>query len=176
MKDIKKIILLEGLPMSGKTTICDNLKRCKNNRLHIVDEIVIISDNNNIQDFFMKNDDLKCNMYGDGIVVIDRGPISTLSYNEAKKKIIGNNEYEKVLNWFEKNYSSFYSNPKVFTYYLVNKKRVREYNDLDIYGSIKNQEILEKITVKNIKHYCLNFKIINYSYEEMENLIDEIIN
>ena len=36
---------------------------------------------------FIKNDNLKLNKYNKGLIVIDRGPISTLSYNIVRHEL-----------------------------------------------------------------------------------------
>ena len=171
---MKKIYFLEGMPKVGKTTIINKLRNeCSN--INIVDEL-LLNDYNN-QDSFIQNDIKKINMYKDGIIVIDRGLISTLSYNETKMIIDKNfKEYPKVLKWFKKNKYIYESNNVKTIYLKSNNYQLRYSNKLDPYGSYENQKLLEKITIKNIKKYCQNYEIRNYSFDQIDEVIYEIVN
>lgn len=164
------------MPCSGKTTIINTIKNKELSNVFVVDEIILNSDNYN-QNFFMKNDIAKINKYKEGTIIIDRGLISTLSYNITLKKISINDEYNNVIKWFNKYGIDFYHRDCVITYYLKNEKfKLRCNNELDPYGSIENQKLLQRITINNIKKYCLNYKIVKYNFENMEEFINEIIN
>ena len=81
-----KIVFLEGLPGVGKTTLVNALKLKKNKNIHTVDEIIVnLQEKTPInQNIFIVNDNKKINSYCSGTIVIDRGPISTLSYNQVR--------------------------------------------------------------------------------------------
>ena len=76
-----KMIILEGLPMVGKTTIIQYIKSLCIDNVNCVDELIIDTKELD-QDSFMKNDLMKINKYDSSLVFIDKGLISTLSYNE----------------------------------------------------------------------------------------------
>ena len=101
---MKKIIFLEGLPGVGKTTIANNIKKIDRPGIHVVDEIIKEDIINNVSDDekdYMINDEMKITKYEDGIIVIDRGPISTLSYNQARNIIDENFDSKPVIEWFK---------------------------------------------------------------------------
>lgn len=175
---MKRIIFLEGLPGVGKTTLLNYIKD-NYEYVNIVPEIVNVKIHDNIntddQSIYTLNDELKINMYDDGIIIIDRGPISTLSYNETKKCINENYDDSYVFNWFN-SIKDIYNDSVI--YYLKKKDNsyFLRYNDnTDPYGSIDNLKKLEDITLKNIKRYSKNYKIIEYDYKNMEVIINEII-
>lgn len=171
---MKKIYFLEGMPKIGKTTIINKLKN-EYPSINVVDELLF--DEYKDQESFMKNDIQKLNMYNEGIIVVDRGLISTLSYNETKMKIDNKfREYSKVLDWFNK-YKYIYESDNVKTIYLKgNNFQLRYHDELDPYGTYENQKLLEETTIKNIKKYCKNYAIRNYSYNQIDEVIYEIVN
>ena len=178
---MKKIIFLEGLPGVGKTTMVNAIKKLEQNDLNTVDEIT--NDDNFVigdldQSFFMRNDEMKINKYSNGTVIIDRGFISTLSYNQTKEIINHNHSCKDIRDWFEKN-KDIYLSDNVYVYYLTNKQsrfHIPYINEEDPYGSVENQKLLESISLFNINKYVKNYKIIEYYQENMEEVIDEIIN
>lgn len=175
---MRKITFLEGLPGVGKTTIVNILK--ENYNLLICNEIEnskIIDKINDDQSLYMKNDEIKINKYQQGNIVIDRGLISTMAYNIAKKQIDKTYNNEKVLNWFEKN-KDIYNQDFVSVIYLKRKDYKIPYNDIyDPYGSLNNQKLLEEVTIDLCNKYVRKLKIINYQYEtDLEMIINEIIN
>lgn len=172
-----KIVFLEGLPGVGKSTLIDNIRLKSYDNVHVVNEIVLDSKQTD-QKFFMDNDIAKISKYNQGTIIIDRGLISTLSYNMVLK-IINNSDYNLVSKWFKKNAVNMYKQENVITYYLKTNKYIVKNNNKNKnnpYSSVKNLKTLEKITINNIKKYCLNYKIVEYSYDKMEELINEIIN
>ena len=181
-ENMKKIIFLEGLPGVGKSTIA---KTIKNNYpdINVVDEIIsgqMPNYQEQNQEWFMKNDDKKISLYNQGIIVIDRGPISTLSYNQTRLITDKNYSFDitKVVKWFE-SYHRLLTDPNTYVYYLTNKKQSYyisiEHKD-DPYGSIKNQQLLEDISIYNSQKYATNLKIIEYHKQNKEEIINEIIN
>ncbi len=171
-----KIVILEGLPMIGKTTIINYIKNLNIDGVHTVDELIINTEELN-QDSFMKNDIEKINKYDDGLIFIDKGLISTLSYNEMLEYLNGNSDLTSVRNWFNAVGIPFYKRDDVYTIYLTNEnKRLRENDESKPHGSIENQLKMQEITINNIKKYCKNYEIIDYSQNEMENFVNEIIN
>ena len=144
MRNKYKLIYLEGLPGVGKTTIVKTLREQYPN-ITIVDEIInekIFNNINLFQEMYFDNDDMKyasCK----NVSVVDRGPISTLSYNQARK-IIDKDflfSFVDLYNWFEK-YKEIYSSGDVLVIYL--KRSNSNYfipydNKLDPYGCVENQ-------------------------------------
>lgn len=179
---MKNIIFLEGLPGVGKTTIVNYIASLNLPNIHIVSEIenpdIINNVNSSNQNIYIENDEIKINKYQDGIVIIDRGPLSTLSYNETKHKLNGDFSKEEVTTWFNNHKSLFLENT---TYVIYLKNHNNNYylpynNDKDPYGSISNQKLLEEITISNCNKYVKNFKIVDYDKKEMKELVNEIIN
>lgn len=172
---MKKIVFLEGLPGVGKTTIINYLKN--NSNVNVVDEIINNKYDDNRTNYFLKNDDLKYSLYDDGLIVIDRGFLSTISYEQTKSIINDDYDCSVALNWFNE-YKKIYGNNNVFVIYLkrTTYKLYLPYNDEnDPYGSIDNQELLEAVTLYNLKKYSKNYKIVNYSFENMMEVVNEII-
>lgn len=177
---MKKMIFLEGLPGVGKTTILNAIKAMNFENIFLVNEVINENILNNISctelDFII-NDELKLNAYDEGIIIIDRGPISTLSYSQTKKIIDNNYNLSNVLDFFQKNQQYLLDNSKVI--YLTNKGTnysitVNDKNSP--YGTVENQRLLEEISIFNCKKYCKNFVIKEYYKENMEEIINEIIN
>ena len=171
-----KIVILEGLPMVGKTTIINYIKSLSLKNVHVVNELIINTEELN-QDTFMNNDIKKINKYKSGLVIIDRGLISTLSYNEMLEKLNGNIDLERVYDWFNKYGIPFYNRNDVYTYYLYSNEKFLRENDINApNGSIDNQLELELLTINNIKKYCYNYELREYKKSEMEEFVNEIIN
>ena len=178
---MKKIIFLEGLPGVGKTTITNYISNLKNkDNIHTVNEIIVdIDDKTPIeQDLFIENDNLKINKYDEGIIIIDRGPISTLTYNIVRDELVENFSSKQVIDWFN-TIKDMFMQDNVFIYYLTTKgkKYYLPYNnEKDPNGSIENQKRVEEVALYNIKKYSKNYKIIKYNKQNMEDIINEIIN
>lgn len=172
---MEKIIFLEGLPGVGKTTLINNLREIEN--VNVVDEVINSDKVNNRTKYYLKNDELKINKYKQGLTVIDRGLLSTLSYEQTKKII--NDDYDNTiaLKWF-KNYEDFYKQDNVLVIYLKRKEDkyfLRYEDESDPYGSIENQRLLESVTMFNLQKYTKHKKIIEYSIDKMAEVINEII-
>lgn len=177
---MKKIFFLEGLPGVGKSTIINYIKKMNKANVHTVDEIIVeMEDKTPLeQDLFIINDNLKIQKYDEGIIVIDRGPISTLTYNIVKNELVEEFSSKEVIDWFN-TIKGIFSQENVFIYYLTTNGK--EYylpynNEFDPNGSVKNQKKVEEVAIYNIKKYAKNYKIIEYHKENMEDIINEIIN
>lgn len=176
---MKKIIFLEGLPGIGKTTLINEIRKKKLPNVYVVDEIINENILNNIrvnEQEFLLNDYMKVNKYNDGIIVIDRGPISTLSYSETKKIMDTNFNLDNAINNFKK-YINIYRDSKIV--YLTNKGNsysITVPNTNSPYGTIENQKLLEEISIYNSKKYCENTIVLEYFKKDMEEIINEIIN
>lgn len=176
---MKKVIFLEGLPGVGKTTIISKIAELKLDNVHVVNEIIKddIVHNKSTQLDFALNDDMKVDKYKDGTIVIDRGPISTLSYNQTRSLINESFDSSAIENWFKK-YEDFYQSNDVYAIYFTTNKTSYQISENDFggpYGSIKNQQMLEEITLNNCKKYCRNLKVIEYHKDNMMEVINEII-
>ena len=179
-KNMKKIIFLEGLPGVGKSTITNYIANLNKDNIHTVNEIIVdMEDKTPIeQDLFIINDNLKMSKYNEGTIVIDRGPISTLTYNIVKNELVENFSSKQVVEWFS-TIKNIFKQDNVFIYYLTTNGR--EYylpynNKMDPNGSIENQKRVEEVALYNIKKYSSNYKIIEYNKKNMEDIINEIIN
>lgn len=177
---MKKIFFLEGLPGVGKSTIINYIKKMNKANVHTVDEIIVeMEDKTPLeQDLFIINDNLKIQKYDEGIIVIDRGPISTLTYNIVKNELVEEFSSKEVIDWFN-TIKGIFSQENLFIYYLTTNGK--EYylpynNEFDPNGSVKNQKKVEEVAIYNIKKYAKNYKIIEYHKENMEDIINEIIN
>ena len=98
-----RIIFLEGLPGVGKTTIVNAIENMNLSNVHTVNEIVVnLKEKTPVnQNIFITNDNKKINMYNSGTVIIDRGPISTLSYNQTRAMIDKSFSALYIERWFE---------------------------------------------------------------------------
>ena len=180
LKKRNKIVFLEGLPGVGKTTIVNKIKQKNIRNVYTVDEIIVdLQEKTPVnQDIFIINDNKKINMYNSGTIVIDRGPISTLSYIQTRKIIDKSFSTMNVEKWFE-NIQKLYNKESVEVIYLTTKGQkyfLPFKNNSDPYGSIENQKILENITIENCKKYAKKLHIIEYHQKNMEEIIYEIIN
>lgn len=173
-----KIIFLEGLPGVGKTTILCTIERLNIPNVYVVDEIIDENILNNIsvnEKEFMINEEMKLNKYSEGTIIIDRGPISLISYSQAKKIIDPTYDLTIANNWFN-NYKNILYNNKII--YLTNMEESYSLtvdNNLNPYGTVENQKLLEAISLYNAKKYCRNLKVIEYHKSNMEEVINEII-
>lgn len=178
-----KVIFLEGLPGVGKTTIVKKIESMNLDSVEVVHEIVnekIYNCDELSQKDFINNDNMKLSRIDDNnkIIVIDRGPISTLSYNQARKICDNDFDSKDVLNWFE-TIKSIYDNNNVYTILLSTNNASYQLSENDKFGpyeTIERQILLESIVKFNCKKYCKNYKLIEYHKENMENVIDEVIN
>ncbi len=175
-----KIVILEGLPNVGKTTIINKIRSLNLDNVYTVDEIIkpeIINKFSNDESEYMKNDEMKLNKYKEGLVIIDRGPISTLSYNQANSIINRYFNAKPVIDWFEDLYQNMDKEIKIIYLKRIEDEFYIPYeNDKDAFGSIENQKLLESISIYNCKKYFKNTEVRLYDKHDMEGLIDEVIN
>ncbi len=176
---MRKIIFIEGLPGVGKTKLVNAIREKNISNVTIVDEIInerITKANIYSEDEFINNDIQKIESITDGIVILDRGILSSLSYSQAKSIIDLSFDVSKARNAFLK-YRNILEESKVF--YLTNNLKnitITSDDENSPYGTINNQELLEYISLYNIKRYCKDYVIREYYKEDMEALINEIIN
>lgn len=177
---MKKIIFIEGLPNVGKTYLVNEIKKKNLQNVYVVDEIINQDIKNafvDSEDKFLKNDEMKVNKYNDGIIIIDRGPISTLVYNQVLHLIDNNYDIRYVENWF-KQFLNIYKNDNTYNYYLNNPGiYIPSLNDAKSpFGSVKNLKLTHEITIFNLNKYAKNYKIFDYNKTNLKELINEIIN
>lgn len=172
---MKRIVFIEGLPGVGKTTLVTKLKNY--DFVKVVDEVINPDSIIDRTKYYLKNDEMKLNMYDDGLIVIDRGLLSTISYEQAKHIINKNYNNDIAIEWFDKN-KNIYQDEDISVIYLkrTDDNYYLPYSDQnDPFGSVDNQKLLESITLYNLKKYSSNYKIVDYKQEQMEAIIDEII-
>ena len=172
---MKRIIFIEGLPGVGKTTIINKLRNIEN--VNVVDEVINAQTEENRTKYFLKNDEIKLNLYKNGLIVIDGGFLNTLSYEQTKKIINYNYDNSLAIKWFD-NHKNIYKKSNVFVLYL--RRKNDDYylpydDDKNPFGTVENEILLENISLYNLKKYVKNYKIIDYDYNEMDNIINEFI-
>ena len=120
---------------------------------------------------------MKVNKYKNGIVLIDRGPISTLVYNQVKHIIDNSYNTNDIEKWFEK-FRDLYKNNNTYNYYLYNPDKYSPSldNKNNPFGSVDNLKLTHELTIYNLKKYSSNFKIIIYKKDNLKEVINEIIN
>lgn len=177
---MKKICFIEGLPGVGKTYLINKIRDMKIQNTNVVDELInpdIKDPFTDKEDIFLKNDELKLSLYDDGLVIIDRGPVSTLVYNQVMHLLDNNYDASFVEKWF-KQFESIYSDENTKVIYLKNPGVYTPSinDDKNPFGSVENLKLTDEITVFNIKKYFKNYKIIEYKKNNVESVIDEIVN
>lgn len=182
MEKKTKIIFLEGLPGIGKSFLTNKIREEFKN-VNTVDEIIAgkMPDYSKQDQFwFFNNDDKKILEIKKGINIIDRGPISTLSYNQTRKIIDEDFKFDVKIaeKWFSK-YEELLKSEIVKVLYLTNnqtKFSITSEHVNDPYGLIENQKLLEAISLYNCKKYCPNLVIKFYDKSNIEEIINEIFN
>lgn len=177
---MKKIIFIEGLPNVGKTYLVNKIKEKQIKDIFIVDELINPDIKNPFtaaENVFLKNDELKVNKYNDGIVIVDRGPISTLVYNQVNHIINNNYNAKFVEEWF-KQFIKLYNSDNTYNYYLYNPNFYEPSLDdkTNPFGSEDNLKLTHALTIFNLNKYAKHFKIIIYTKNNIMEVIDEIIN
>lgn len=177
---MRKIIFIERLPNVGKTYLINKIRNLNMKNVFIVDEIINPNVNNpfaDAEDLFLKNDEMKVSKYNEGIIIIDRGPISTLVYNQVAHLIDNNYNCKYVEEWF-KQFVDIYNDDNTFNYYLNNPFVYEPSLDdkSNPFGSIDNLKLTHSLTIYNLKKYAKNFREIIYNKDNLMEVIDEIIN
>lgn len=121
---------------------------------------------------------MKLNQHNEGLIIIDRGPISTVSYNITRSIIDQSFNADNAMKWFEQFIDMLKDESNMVLYLTTNNQ---EYyipfdNRKDPYGSLDNQRLLEKTSMEICKKYVKNLKIKEYHKENMEEIINEIVN
>lgn len=176
-----KVIILEGLPKVGKSTIAERIKGLDLENIVVSDELIlpVCSTESATTLDFMQNDEKKLIEKPNTHLLVDRGPISTLSYNQTKNivDIDYNFDFNILNSWFKK-FIPFYQRNDVIVLYLKSKHlnyNLRYYDEKCPHGTKENQNLMEQITLYNCKKYVKNLVIREYSYEEIDEVISEII-
>jgi len=119
------LIILEGLPGTGKTTLAKKL--VKKFRGILIPQIILSSQNiyqkflpMEKEKFFIRNDLKKYKKASQGLkkkkwVIMDRGIFSTLAYNYAFTRLEEINTYKMVRDWYEKN-KKIFSLPQIIIF------------------------------------------------------------
>lgn len=176
---MKKIVFLEGLPGVGKTTLLNYIKSKNLKDLFCVDEIIdkkILEKKIYNEEVFLENEELKLNKYNDGLIIVDRGPISVISYAQAKEIIDVKFHADISKEWFEK-YKDIYKE-NVMVYYLIDEKdefKITSNEKNSPYGTEENQKLLKSITEYNIKKYCKKYVFKIYNKMNIDEVVNEII-
>lgn len=172
------IIILEGLPSVGKSTIVATLQA---RGITTVEEVIADTENHldrQSQEFFMNSDTTKVSTAiaaEKALVVMDRGPISTLAYNLTKHKIDKSFDFMPSVTWFT-TMIPFYERDDVRTIYLQGKSALPYTDANDPYGSEENQKLLEEITLQLINLFTLHAATVRYDYaSDQGKFIDEIL-
>jgi|GEM_PF-6518762 len=104
-----KIVILDGVPGGGKTTITEYFK---NEGAHVVPELVehsLVNKEDNFN-YYIISDLIKMSIaslarFRGNNVVMDRGPISTLAFTYAHDKIYGTKRYDELLKIYKHEFS-----------------------------------------------------------------------
>lgn len=177
---MKKIIFLEGLPGVGKTTMVNAVKKLSIKNVYVVDEIINkVEGKTPINQLsYFQNDEMKLNQHTEGLVIIDRGPISTVSYNITRGIIDKSFNADDAKEWFSQFTDILKEESNKVIYLTTNDQEyyIPFNNKKDPYGSLENQRLLEKTSIKICEKYVKNLKIQEYHKENMEEIINEIVN
>ncbi len=162
---MSKIIVLEGLPGTGKTTLVEHFSECS--EVETIAEIIsnekewLATKKVEDQDFFWANDIEKFRRAhrSNKIVLMDRGYVSTLAYNFAKKQLEKDAHYDYLLGRY---YIDFVEKSLQPTHYV--------YIDVSLQDSFARKE---RSFIKGNPWYDPNYlnHIINYYqyfFEELE--------
>lgn len=177
---MKKIVFLEGLPGVGKTYLVNEIRNRSLKDVYVVDEIINPDISNlfiDSEDKFLKNDEMKVNKYNNGIIIIDRGPISTLVYNQVLHLIDNKYDARFVEVWFNQ-FLDMYNSDNTYNYYLNNYDIYNPSlaDDNNPFGSVENLKLTHEMTLFNLNKYSKNYKVVDYDKTNMEEILNEIIN
>ena len=120
---------------------------------------------------------MKVNKYDDGIIIIDRGPISTLVYNQVLHLIDNKYDTSYAEKWFEQ-FLNIYKSDDTYNYYLNNPGiyNTSLCNNKNPFGSIENLKLTHAITIFNLNKYAKKYRVFDYDKTNLEELLNEIIN
>lgn len=151
--------------------------------MSIIDELVIDkkaavkSHNKRDQSIFMENDDLKMTiaLRSRLPVFMDRGPISTLTYNIVKWKLSAGHDYTPVLEWYiKKHQQAFLRDPNIIVIYLTHlKTKPSTSQQNDPYGSNAGLDLLTDTYSKLLP--LLNPQYIKLSAEDSIDPFNEVL-
>lgn len=177
---MKKIIFIEGLPTVGKTYLVNEIKKRNLQNVHVVDELINPDIKNafiDSEEKFLKNDEMKVSKYDDGIIIIDRGPISTLVYNQVLHLIDNKYDASYVENWFNQ-FLNIYKSDNTYNYYLNNpgiyNPSLNDENNP--FGSVENLKLTHEMTIFALNKYAKNYRVFDYDKKNLDGLLNEIIN
>lgn len=120
---------------------------------------------------------MKVNKYDDVIIIIDRGPISTIVYNQVLHLIDNKYDTSYVEKWFEQ-FLNIYKSDNTYNYYLNNPGIYNPSlcNNKNPFGSIENLKLTHAITIFNLNKYTKKYRVFDYDKTNLEELLNEIIN
>ena len=178
---MKKMVFLEGLQGVGKSTIINTIKNLNKKGTFTVDEIIneeLLNDPllENSEESWIKNDEQKINKHQYGLIIIDRGPISTLSFNMAKSLIDKNFNPKPVIDWFYR-IKNIFNDENTRVLHLTNSNNnyfIRKSDELDPNGSVINQKLLESISIYNCEKHVKNYSVLKYDNLKMKEILYEI--
>lgn len=142
------LIVLEGLPGAGKTSLLEALT----SRLRAIGipesvltneavQSTIVIPNRNSEHIYMLNEELKSRIaihFRDQLVIMDRNYASTLALNYAKYKIDSDTDYVRVLDWYYAGRGDTLAIPDLYVYLTIpvaqcNKRKNRQPSPFDIW-------------------------------------------
>lgn len=177
---MKKIIFIEGLPSVGKTYLVNQIRRMNLENVYVVDELINPDIKNpfiDSEDKFLKNDEMKVNKYDDGIIIIDRGPISTLVYNQVLHLINHKYDASYVENWFNQ-FLNIYKN-EVFNGLLLKYYNCVNMSNFDKLKAIMKIDFHDEIDYINnmyLQNELDKMKVVQSWYELLNKMIMESSN
>ena len=101
------MVFFEGVSCAGKTFLIEAIKNSNPKKIFVVPELPVeYGKIKNVNEFCRNNDERKCKVAGEqskkGVVLVDRGYLSTLAYNYIQYKLGISQEYQKTISWYIK--------------------------------------------------------------------------
>jgi predicted ATPase len=180
-----KILVLEGLPRVGKSTLLGNLrnnyKKDKGSFIECIGELVtdpaiLESQKNSSQLAFMYNDAVKALLATTSqldYAIVDRGPLSTLAYNKTllDMGLCDDETYSILYEECKWVYRNFFENSLHIYMYNDARPTPTVKDDKNPYGTVENLLLLERNTLSlaeslglHLEKFYNNFLIDN-TYE-----------